>query len=65
MTPAEEGIYFLSNGKRTAPRQQMPADGKCGICDDLVPPGSRNLFYCPRCMTYKYAFDWHQERGFV
>lgn len=63
MTPAEEGIYFLSGGKRTAPRDQMPADGQCGICDAVVEPASLNRFYCLKCQSYGYAYQWHVERG--
>lgn len=61
-TQAEEGIYLLSGGKRTAPRNQMPADGLCGVCDKSVEAHSLNRFYCLHCQQHDCIRQWYRER---
>ena len=56
---AKEGIRFLSGGKRVTPRGQMPADGKCGVCDAPVEHRSLNKFYCLNCASYGYVFEYY------
>jgi len=63
LTPAQQGIFALSGGKRTVPVEKTKADGFCGVCDEVVDYSSKNMFYCRNCQSYTHIFDSYRERG--
>jgi len=63
LTPAQQGIFNLSGGKRTAPVEKAKADGFCGVCDKVVEYSSSNMFYCRTCQSHTHVFDYYHERG--
>lgn len=56
---AEEGIEWLSGGKRKAPMMKGRADGSCGVCEKPVEARSGNKFYCLNCQSYGYVRMWY------
>ena len=56
-------IEELSDGKRSAPRKQLPADGFCGVCDKAVPASYGNRFYCGETCRRAAFNHYHPHVG--